>query len=180
MERTQQKRRLLTEQMADHLLQYGFAAFTLRSLGAATGTSDRMLLHYFADKNDLLAATLTLVAERLLSSLQRLQPDKMGQQELIGFLAGLLNSPEITPYTNLWLELTAVAIREGEPYRTVAGQIAVAFLDWIKAHLAFEDATGNEEAAAFILTFVEGLVLLNAIAQADEASRALGWALRGN
>lgn len=179
MEKTEQKRQLLTEKMADHLLQHGFAEFTLRSLGVATGTSDRMLLHYFADKDELLTATLALVAERLLANLRSLQPGKMNEQELIGFLAGLLKSPEIVPYTNLWLELTSVAIRAGEPYRTTAAQIAVTFLDWIKSSLDSDDTRYHDASSAFVLTVVEGLVLLNAIGKEDEASRALGWALRG-
>jgi len=103
----------------------------------------------------------------------------MDQPQLIGFLAGLLQSPEILPYTNLWLELTSVAIREGEPYRTVAAQISDAFLNWIKTSLKSDSASDHAASPAFILTFVEGLILLNAVGKADEAKRALGWALRG-
>ena len=122
MEKTQHKRQLLTEKMADHLLANGFSGFTLRSLGAATGTSDRMLLHYFSDKEDLLAATLALVAERLLASLRQLQTDKLDQPQLIGFLAALLQSPEVLPYTNLWLELTSVALpKDSTRLRCVVG-----------------------------------------------------------
>jgi AcrR family transcriptional regulator len=178
MEKTQQKRQQLTEQMADYLLQHGFREFTLRSLGIATGTSDRMLLHYFADKRDLLTATLMLVSDRLIAGLQNIQPGRMSQQQLIQFLAELIGSPEITPYTNLWLELTAVAIREGEPYRSVAAQIADTFLDWIKLSLNAKDTPKRDESAAFVLAVVEGLVLLNAVGKSDEAIRAIKWVMR--
>ena len=178
MEKTQQKRQQLTEKMADYLLQHGLGGFTLRSLAAAAGTSDRMLLHYFSDKDDLLAATLTLVSERLLESLRNLQRGKMDQRQLIVFLAGLINDPAILPYTNLWLELASVATRSGEPYGTVADQISVAFLDWIKASLDADNAQSGAEEAAYLLAFVEGIVLLNAVGKQDEVDRAIGWMVR--
>lgn len=76
----------------------------------------------------------------------------------------------------MWLELTAVAIREGDPYRAVAAQITVMFLNWIKTNLTITGTPEREEAAAFVLAFVEGLILLNAIDKAEEAKRALDWA----
>jgi AcrR family transcriptional regulator len=176
MEKTEQKRQALAEKMADHLLVHGLAAFTLRSLGAATGTSDRMLLHYFTDKQELLSTTLQLISERLLTRLRSLQSGKQSEAQLISFLAGLLQHPEVIPYTNLWLELTAVAIREGEPYRAIAAQIADAFLEWIKASLDDEAPPRHDESAAFILAFIEGLVLLRAIGKESEVSKALSRA----
>lgn len=179
MEKTQLKRQQLIDKMADHLLAHGFQDFTLRSLGAATGTSDRMLLHYFADKSDLLTATLTLITERMLTNLRSLRTAPMAQHELIVFLAGLLNSPAVLPYTNLWLELTAVAIREGDPYRTVAAQIMDAYREWVDASLKTDWSTNRDEAIAFVLAYVEGLVVLNAVGKDAEVRRALAWARRG-
>ena len=48
------RREAAIERMADHVLSEGLAAGTLRPLAAAAGTSDRMLLYYFADKDELL------------------------------------------------------------------------------------------------------------------------------
>lgn len=175
MDKTRQKRQLLTEKTADYLLQHGLGNFTLRSLAAAAGTSDRMLLHYFADKDDLLAATLALVSERLLERLRTLQPGKMDRHQMIVFLARLIDDPAILPYTNLWLELASVATRVGEPYRTVAGEISVAFLEWIKSNLAPDGAQPGDDEAAYLLAFVEGIVLLNAIGKQDEVEQAIGW-----
>lgn len=175
MDKTQQKRQFLTEKTADYLLQHGLDSFTLRSLAAAANTSDRMLLHYFADKDDLLAATLALVSERLLARLRSLQPGKMDRRQLIVFLAGLINDPAILPYTNLWLELASVATRIGEPYRTVADQISVAFLEWIKSSLDGDDLQARAQEAAYLLAFVEGIVILNAIGKQNEVGLAIEW-----
>ena len=62
------------EHMADHLLSEGLSAATLRPLAAAAGTSDRMLLYYFADKEEILSATLRRVAERMLLQLDEAIP----------------------------------------------------------------------------------------------------------
>ena len=41
------------ERMTDHILLKGLAGATLRPLAAAAGTSDRMLLYYFADRDEI-------------------------------------------------------------------------------------------------------------------------------
>lgn len=178
MEKPTQKKQQLIEKMADHLLQHGLSSFTLRSLGAATGTSDRMLLHYFVDKEELLTSTLLRVAERLILQLRAVQPGTMGPQQLIAFLAAMLKDAGVLPFTNLWLELTSMSIRAGDPYRRVASQISDAFLEWIAATL--EPVPGGDHAAtsAYILAVVEGMVVLQAVGQDTEVQQALSVILR--
>ena len=60
-----QRRAQWLDAMADHLLAHGLAGSPLRALAAAAGTSDRMLLYYFSDRDDLLAALLRHVAQRM-------------------------------------------------------------------------------------------------------------------
>ena len=102
----------------------------------------------------------------------------MSRRKLTAFLAELLKNPEILPYTNLYLELASVAIQEGEPYRDVAGWILSLFLEWVKANLDAVDPRERDQASAFTLTFVEGLVLLNAVGEREAASQALSWVMR--
>src|SRR6202034_1512844 len=68
------RRQAAIERMADHLLLEGLGAATLRPLAAAAGTSDRMLLYYFADKDDLLSATLHRLAARMTAQLDEAIP----------------------------------------------------------------------------------------------------------
>lgn len=56
MEKTEAKRQLILNQIADHLLAAGLKDASLRHLAAAIGASDRMLLHYFVDKDELMTA----------------------------------------------------------------------------------------------------------------------------
>lgn len=62
MRKADTRRQQILERLADHVLAHGMQAASLRPLAAAAGTSDRMLLHYFADKEELITATLALVA----------------------------------------------------------------------------------------------------------------------
>ena len=173
MEKTEQKKRQLIENMADYLLEKGLEQFTLRSLGVAVGISDRMLLHYFVDKNELLTVTLTEISNRLLKKLQLLQPEPLSQPQLIGFLANLIDNPEILPYTNLWLEMTAASVRRSGIYQNVASQIANAFLVWIRTSLKAEEQSEHPNAPELIFTFIEGMVLLNALGQKSTTQLAL-------
>ena len=66
----------LLDRMAAHLLAHGLEGANLRPLARAAGTSDRMLLYYFADKEELFAQ---MQAQELLQ----------GQPERVRLLAQL-------------------------------------------------------------------------------------------
>ena len=65
MSRHAERREQLLDKVADHLLVAGIAGSSLRPLAEAVGLSDRMLLYYFKDKEDVIAGGLARVAERL-------------------------------------------------------------------------------------------------------------------
>jgi len=50
--------------IADYVLEHGIAGMTLRGLGAAIGTNNRMLLYYFDSKEQLIGQALTAAAQR--------------------------------------------------------------------------------------------------------------------
>jgi AcrR family transcriptional regulator len=50
--------------IADYVLEHGIAGMTLRGLGAAIGTNNRMLLYYFGSKEQLIAHALAAAAQR--------------------------------------------------------------------------------------------------------------------
>ncbi|HUN22821.1 MAG TPA: TetR/AcrR family transcriptional regulator [Anaerolineales bacterium] len=173
MTKTLQKRTELTEQMAEYLLKFGFHQFTLRSVAQAIGTSDRMLLHYFVDKQDLLTETLTTIAKRLIAMLESKTLPMMSVPQLVLALSGLLNHPELQKITHLWLELLVKATREGEPYQTFANQMMGYFLDWVEPKILPRDGETPAIAAAQAMVMVEGLVVLNAAGRQSEVEQVL-------
>lgn len=172
MEKTEKKKQLILNQIADHLLANGMENSSLRQLAQAIGTSDRMLLHYFADKEELMTAALNLVAARLIGLLASTRSKQMPYQVLVPRLAGMINDPSVRPYLRLWLELAAMSIAS-ETYRTIARQICDNFYAWIASSLKVEKEKEREPLAALAFATIEGLVLLDALDYGSKVTVAL-------
>ncbi len=157
------KREALIEALANHLLQHGLREVSLRPLAAAVGTSDRMLLHYFENKNELLTATLVRVSDRLQSMLDAARPEPMPFAELLKLLVAMLKDEQVRPYMRLWLELAARAAGGDALYQTVASRIFDDFYAWIEASIRVEREADRAPTASLALATLEGLVLLDAL-----------------
>src|SRR5579859_7160709 len=107
------RREAALRRMADHLLAVGLRGASLRALAAAAGTSDRMLLYYFADKDELLTATLGEVVARMLPLLDAAGTESSPRrgEVLLPEILTVFTRPEIKPFMQLWLELAAYAGR---------------------------------------------------------------------
>ena len=165
-----ERRTAAIERMADHLLREGLASATLRPLAAAAGTSDRMLLYYFADREELLAATLEAIAVRLTGVLDAaLAADiRLNPKALLEKVWSTVGTIDTQPYMRLWLELAAVAGRQREPETRIARAIMDGFVAWVSAHLDDPDPT----AAALVLARLEGMLFLDAVGRRDLADLA--------
>lgn len=169
-----ERRQAAIERMADHVLSEGLGAATLRPLAAAAGTSDRMLLYYFADKDELLAATLDRVARRMLAQLddaipaEPRRPFAMLLQEVWAAMA----SESLQPFMPLWLDLASRAARGTQPHRDIAGAIGDGFLAWVAIRLQPEGEREPASQAPLFLMAIEGMYLLKAIGRGDIADLA--------
>lgn len=170
------KKTVLIERLADHVLAHGIGAASLRPLAAAAGTSDRMLLYYFPDKEALIAALLERVALRMLLALEAELPDRtpLARDELMQRLWPVATSPTFRPYMVVWLEVAALAARNAEPYRQIAGQIAEGFLEWAKGRLALQPGEDPTQKAAELLTRIDGAMLMHALGRGDIADASFG------
>ncbi len=173
----------IVERMADHLLLNGLGAGTLRRLAASAGTSDRMLLYYFNDKDDLLSATLHRVAERMLTQLDKAVPAGKPRpfRILLAEVRSVLTSDSIRPFMHLWLDLASGAARGLQPHLHVSGEIADGFLVWVTSRLKVEARRDLSASAAQFLAYIEGLHVLEAVGRlsiADSAAAELTTHLR--
>lgn len=164
----------LIDRIADHILAHGLAASSLRPMARAAGTSDRMLLYYFADKDAVIGAGLDRVAQRMIAMLDAAAPTTpLSPQQLRAHLMPLLNDPAVAPYMAVWLDMAARGAQGDGAIRAVGARIGQAFLDWLARHLAVE--TGQHEAAAArLLIEIEGSALLAALGMADAIASAHG------
>jgi AcrR family transcriptional regulator len=173
-----ERREAAIELMADHILQQGMGAASLRPLAAAAGTSDRMLLYYFADRDELIGATLERVAARLTTMLDEAVPVglRLPLDELLLAIWGAVKSAELRPYMCVWLELAAASARDQEPHRNIANGIMNAFVRWTGDHLVGSQAAEREQSSTLLLATVDGALLLNAIGRPDLADDAVAKA----
>ena len=166
------RRQALLDAMADHLLAHGFARSPLRALARAAGTSDRMLLYYFADRDELLTVLLDHIAARLHALLAAADAQPMPFATLLRFLWEQTRTPDLRPYLQLFLDLATAAGRGEEPHRTAAARIASGFIDWTAARL--DSAEGDPAPrAALLLATLDGLFLLDGAGRGEEAAAAL-------
>jgi AcrR family transcriptional regulator len=158
--------------IARHILNEGLPGSSLRSLAASAGVSDRMLLYYFADKNEILTAALRMLALQMAEVLDGSVPrePRRPPAALLVEIRTAIRGPVLRPYMRLWLEIAARAARDEAPYAVVAGMIADGFADWISSRLKAKSA----QEAARLLATVEGLVVLDAVNRPNLADAAAG------
>lgn len=172
--KTQARRAEIVERLADHVLAHGLVAASLRPLAKAAGTSDRMLLYYFTDKTEIIAATLQHISERmviLLSARTSAQPLPLG--ELTAHLSSVVLDDQFWPYMCVWLELASRAGRGDPLYAPIAAQIGTGFLAWGESQLASADPTARARDAAKLLVTIEGMVLVKAIGMGETVKQSL-------
>jgi len=163
MNKTVSKRQLILDKIADHLLVHGLQGASLRPLAAAVGTSDRMLLHYFVNKEELMLAALNLVAVRMIQVLESVQSVQMPFEALIPHLVEMLKDPRIHPYLRLWLELAALSAGGETAYRSIAQEISQRFYKWIEASLEVKNEEDRAPMVALTFVTIEGIVFLDAL-----------------
>src|SRR3954451_7019397 len=72
MPRQTRRRDEVAAAATDYVLEHGLIGLSLRPLAEALGTSDRMLLYHFEDKDDLVATILRSTSARSAQSLREL------------------------------------------------------------------------------------------------------------
>ncbi len=173
MKKNEGKRDAIVERLADHLLTHGLKEASLRKMAVSAGISDRMLLHYFVDKDEMIATALALVERRLTALLDSARTESMPFQALLPFLAAMLNDASVRPYTRLALELAAAAAGGDEFFRTTARHIFTNFYEWIASVLKVEEEDQRAQLAALAFAIIEGCVLLDAVDSGLIVSRAM-------
>lgn len=171
--REEQRERVISR-LADHLLATGLGQASLRQLAAAAGVSDRMLLYYFADKNEILAQTMSRIAAQLSISLVHALPDDqlLSVSALTSAAAAITSGDDVRPFMRLWIEIVAAAARNEQPFVEIARNITGGFLQWIESRLDPTTVADRAGAAAMILAFIDGLALVEICVGREHSARA--------
>ena len=77
MDKFKAKKEDIAKKLADYIIENGMKESSLRQLASRIGTSDRMLIHYFKDKETLMTTIFNIVIIKLINVLK-------GEMSLIG------------------------------------------------------------------------------------------------
>ena len=163
MKKGERRKSELTEKMVEYILAHGIHSASLRNLAKAAGTSDRMLLHYFKDKEELLTVVLSTISKQLILMLDHTEMEQKTFSHMVRYLYQMMKDPEIKPYMKLWLELIATASKKEDPYYPIAREIGNHFYEFYKETIKVEEGEDQERMAALALVMVEGVALLESL-----------------
>jgi AcrR family transcriptional regulator len=112
------RRAALAEAATDYALENGLIGLSLRPLAAAVGTSDRMLLYHFADKDDLVASVLRVSTDRSVQEIRALPPAADVSSFVVGFWDASVTG-QLERCQRLYVEAAALGLLGQEPYASV-------------------------------------------------------------
>ena len=179
-----EQREQCVERLTAYVLKAGLAETSLRQLANAAGVSDRMLLYYFENKEDVMTAVLRRVALDLAVRLNDAMPEseRLAPAALLEKGAALTRGRALQPYMRVSTEIAALAGRGEQPYASVASEIMGGFLAWVENRLSTEDKRQRKAEAAMLLAFIDGLAVISVgtkKAELDSAVKEMAAALRG-
>ncbi len=167
------RRAEILERLADHVLAHGLSASSLRPLAKAAGTSDRMLLYYFADKAEMMTATLGVIAARIMTAMEaRKAPHPLPIDQLQPIMLDAIVDEEMWPFMRVWLEIASLAANGDVFYRAVGEQLGRGFLAWGESQIDAPTGAQRQKHAARLLLMSEGMVVLKSIGLDGDAKAA--------
>lgn len=134
MSRDSRRRAELAEAATDHALEHGLIGLSLRPLAAAVGTSDRMLLYHFDDKDDVVATVLRTSNERSISEIRRLPASRDLRRAVLDLWEATTHG-QLERCQRLYVEAAALGLLGREPYATVVREANEQWVIAIADHL---------------------------------------------
>jgi AcrR family transcriptional regulator len=174
MDKKPLSRETLLPLLAAHVLAHGLGQASLRPLAKAAGTSDRMLIYHFGSKDALIADLLGHIAEIYAAALDAAMGEHRAgsRSELVARIMAQGEASMMQPFLALWWEIVAGAARGVESYRTAASAMMDKLLGWLETQMPFGDPD-PAGGARFLLTLIEGTLMLRAIGHGETAQQGL-------
>jgi AcrR family transcriptional regulator len=138
----------------------GIGDRSLRDIGAAVGTSHRMLIHHFGSRDGLLTEVVRKVEADQRAFLESIAADLTPEQAL-DYMWLRLREPSLWPAERLFFECYTRACRGEEPFASLLPRLVDDWLDLaVRLHLVWPGDPRTERARARAgLAMVRGLLL---------------------
>ena len=150
------RREELAEAATDYAREHGLIGRSLRPLAHALGTSDRMLLYHFDDKDDLVATILRTTIARSAQTLHEL-PAPRDLRSAVLELWRAVSTGSQERCQRLYVEAAALGLFGREPYATTMQETNVEWVAAVSAH--FERAGLTRAAARQATVLVDAAVM---------------------
>ena len=135
MPRETSRRDEVAQAATDYVLEHGLVGLSLRPLAAELGTSDRMLLYHFENKDDLVASVLRVSNDRSVAVLRALPPSASVRGAVLDLWAAM-SSPGLARCQRVYVEAAALGLFGHEPYVTVVSEANALWVAAVADHLA--------------------------------------------
>jgi AcrR family transcriptional regulator len=169
------RRQELLDGTVDYALVHGVADLSLRPLAAALGTQAPVLLHHFGSKEQLLAAVLNGVRDRL-RALGR-DAEAANPRTGLGAVWAWASDPAQAPFLRLFFECYGLALRHPDRYGQFLDSVVQ---DWLDEPMAAIDETSATIAIAVIRGLVLDLLTTGDRARVDAAMARVTKLLRAH
>ncbi len=155
----------------------GLSQITYGRVAKHLGISDRVVVYYFASKDELVGEVLVSLGFQLQGALEPVfNSPARDHFELLTRAWPIVARAEVDAVFSLFLEANGLAASGREPYRTLVPQLVAAWIAWAAEYLQGSAASRRVEAETSI-AMLDGLLLLRQMAgpaAADRAARRLG------
>ena len=172
MTNASQSRETLLPKLAAHVLEHGLGGASLRPLAKAAGTSDRMLIYHFGNKQRLVSDLLEYIAGVYSAALDMAmgQERPRTRQECFERILEQGRQPGMQPFMVLWWEIVAGAARGVPGYREAADAMMIKQLAWLEGQMP-EDDPDPAGGARYIMTLLEGTLMLETVGHGETARK---------
>ncbi len=151
----------------------GLSAVTFGRVAAHLGVSDRIVVYYFATKDNLLGEVLLGLGARLREALAAsLGTPVADHRALVRAAWPALAHPDADRVFALFFEASGLAAAGRAPYARAVPQLVEAWIEWAADHLTGTRQQRRRQAEAAV-ALVDGLLLLRQLAGPEAAERAV-------
>lgn len=174
MQTNKLSRETLLPPLAAHVMQHGLGGASLRPLAKAAGTSDRMLIYHFGNKEALITDLLEYMAGMYSAALDAAMGSERSQtrQEVLSRILAEGRKPAMQAFLVLWWEIVAGAARGLPGYKEAAEKMMSRQLVWLENQMP-ENDPDPEGGARYLMTVIEGTLMLGTVGHARTAREGL-------
>lgn len=109
----------LLDRVTDHVLEHGLIGLTLRPLAAAIGTSDRMLIYHFGNRDALVSAVVARAGERGVAYVEAM-PRARSVRAAVNRLWASYGVEPLDSCLDVYVQAAATGLFGSEPYLSEA------------------------------------------------------------